>query len=213
MPLPRRSFQSYFRWSPLRQLSTDSVPSSSPTPSPPPHNPPPSRAFRSRLIPGPRPSDFSRTQVNSSTSRRFQPLPQLPHNFGANQLLSVPTTTRFLLENIVAQFDAPIRYAFAYGSGVFEQDGYLSDTPDRRMLDFMFAVSHPNHWHSINLARNPSHYALHARLFGSDFISRMQDLGPGVWFNPYVTVNDIVCLAVYSFLYSLTHCVRPLSMV
>jgi len=59
------------------------------------------------------------------------------------------------------------------------------------VLDFMFAVSHPAHWHSINLAMNPSHYALHARLFGSDFISRMQDFGPGVWFNPYVTINGV----------------------
>ena len=201
MQLPYRSLQSYSRWSSFsRRLSTESIPSSSSTSSPPPPNPPPSsRASRSRLIPGPRPSNSSSNQTYSRISPRLQALPQLPHNFGANQLLSVPTTTRHLLESIVSQFDAPVRYAFAYGSGVFEQDGYLTNTPNRPMLDFMFAVSHPSHWHSINLARNPSHYALHARIFGSDFVSRIQDLGPGVWFNPFVTVNGVVRTTLPTF--------------
>ncbi|KAF8588558.1 Mmp37-domain-containing protein [Ramaria rubella] len=160
--------------------------------SPPPLNTPPSsRASRSRLIPSPRPSPSQSSRSDPRTPPRRQALPYLPRDFGANQLLSVPTTTRHLLESIVSEFDAPIRYAFAYGSGVFKQDGYFSSTPDPPMLDFIFAVSHPAHWHSINLARNPSHYALHTRLFGSDFISRMQDFGPGVWFNPYVTVNGV----------------------
>ena len=192
MQLLRHSLHSYPRCLHFRRLSTESVPNSS-TSSPPPPNPPStSRASRSRLIPAPRPIDSFRNQTDPRIPPRSQGLPQLPHNFGANQFLSVPTTTRHLLESIVSQFDAPIRYAFAYGSGVFEQDGYLSNTPNRPMLDFMFAVSHPGHWHSINLARNPSHYALHARIFGSDFVSRMQDFGPGVWFNPYVTVNGTV---------------------
>lgn len=60
------------------------------------------------------------------------------------------------------------------------------------MLDFIFAVSHPEHWHSINLAQNPSHYALHARLLGSDFVGRVQNWGPAaVWFNPFVPVCGV----------------------
>lgn len=51
-------------------------------------------------------------------------IPALPPQFGRNQVLAVPDRTRALLEEIVAGFDAPIRYAFAYGSGVFGQDGY-----------------------------------------------------------------------------------------
>ena len=78
---------------------------------------------------------------------------------------------------------------------MFEQDGYKKDDPNRPMLDFMFAVSHPGHWHSINMARNPSHYALHTRILGSDFVSRMEEVGPGVWFNPYVTINGVVCIS------------------
>jgi hypothetical protein len=51
-------------------------------------------------------------------------VPVLPPQFGRNQVLEVPDRTRALLEEIAAGFDAPIRYAFAYGSGVFNQDGY-----------------------------------------------------------------------------------------
>lgn len=118
---------------------------------------------------------------------------RLPKDFGRNQWLSVPNSTRALLEEIVGTFNAPIRYAFAYGSGVFEQEGASLDKNKKPMLDFIFAVSHPEHWHSMNLAQNPSHYALHARLLGSDFIGRVQNWGPaGVWFNPFVPVSGVV---------------------
>lgn len=108
--------------------------------------------------------------------------------------MPVSNSTRALLEEIVATFNSPIRYAFAYGSGVFEQQGNNNlDKSKRPMLDFIFAVSHPEHWHSINLAQNPSHYTLHARLFGSDFVGRVQNWGPAaVWFNPFVPVNGVV---------------------
>jgi translocator assembly and maintenance protein 41 len=62
----------------------------------------------------------------------------------------------------------------------------------------MFAVSHPAHFHSINMARNPKHYPLAVRMLGSDFVDRMQSIGPGVWFNPYVTVNGVVGLSSFS---------------
>lgn len=52
----------------------------------------------------------------------------LPASFGRNQLdTSVRTIDPELqadLEAILAEFKAPIRYAFAYGSGVFKQAGY-----------------------------------------------------------------------------------------
>lgn len=103
-------------------------------------------------------------------------------------------STRALLESIVAQFHAPIRYAFAYGSGVFEQDGYTTSNPqskDGPMLDFMFAVSHPSHWHDLNMHQFPSHYPLYARALGSEFISRVQEISPGVWFNAYVPMKGV----------------------
>jgi len=110
--------------------------------------------------------------------------------------LPVSQSTRALLESIVAKFDAPIRYAFAYGSGVFGQDGYadsssFSEKPQTPMLDFMFAVTHPAHFHSINMQQHPSHYPLHARMLGSSYVSRIEEIGPGVWFNAYIPMNDV----------------------
>lgn len=59
------------------------------------------------------------------------------------------------------------------------------------MLDFMFAVTHPAHWHSINMQQHPSHYPLHARILGSSYISRVEEINPGVWFNAYVPMNGV----------------------
>lgn len=52
------------------------------------------------------------------------------------------------------------------------------------MLDFIFAVSHPVHWHSINIHQHKEHYSFISRLFGSRIISILQEkVGGRVWFN------------------------------
>ena len=175
-----------------RSLATETATSSGPQPPPP---PPPSSSqgkhptakplSRTRLNPAPRPAAAHRPQVLAS----------LPPTFGRNQFLPVADSTRALLEAIVARFDAPIRYAFAYGSGVFEQDGYKTTNPaskDGPMLDFMFAVTHAAHWHSINMNQFPGHYPLGARMLGSSFVARVEEIPPGVWFNSMVTMNGVV---------------------
>ena len=71
------------------------------------------------------------------------------------------------------------------------------------MLDFMFAVTHPAHFHSINMQQYPSHYPFHARMLGSSYVSRIEEIGPGVWFNAYIPMNDVVgicCLFCSLFL-------------
>lgn len=191
----------------LRSLSTASHTPPTPESRPQVHTPAPSNisinhtsqstsssTSKSRILdPRPRPA-------NSHHSPRSPALPTLPASFGRNQLLPVSHSTRALLESIVAQFNAPIRYAFAYGSGVFEQDGYKGKDGENKgeapMLDFMFAVTHPDHWHSINMQQNPSHYAVHARMLGSGFVSKVEDIAPGVWFNAYVPTHGVVSLAV-----------------
>ncbi|KAF8158142.1 mitochondrial matrix Mmp37-domain-containing protein [Crassisporium funariophilum] len=166
----------------VRALATESVTSSSPDLPPLPLSKHPSKVAKPRLYPHPRPA----------VSHQRPSLPKLPPKFGQNQLLPVSNSTRALLESIVAKFDAPVRYAFAYGSGVFEQDGYATAKGEKKpMLDFMFAVTHPAHFHSINMAQHPSHYPLHARVLGSSYVSRVQEMGPGVWFNAYVPMNDV----------------------
>ena len=171
-----------------RFLTTESVaPSSSHLPPPlPPKQTTSKSASRSRLNPAPRPA---------VPHNRRQALPSLPPSFGRNQILPVADSTRALLESIVAQFNAPIRYAFAYGSGVFEQDGYQSTNPtskDAPMLDFLFAVTHAQHFHSINMNQFPGHYPLYARTLGSSFVSRVEEISPGVWFNAFVPMNGVV---------------------
>ncbi|RDB18004.1 Phosphatidate cytidylyltransferase, mitochondrial [Hypsizygus marmoreus] len=173
-----------------RTLATETIHSTPPDIPPPPPLKPPAKP-RTSLYPRPRPA----------VSHHHQVLPQLPATFGSNQMLPVSNSTRALLESIVSQFDAPIRYAFAYGSGVFEQDGYGYGSgsaegkgqgqEDAPMLDFMFAVTHPAHFHSINMHQHPNHYPLHARVLGSSYVSRVEEIGPGVWFNAYVPMGGV----------------------
>lgn len=109
------------------------------------------------------------------------------------------------LRQILWQFRAPIRYAFAYGSGVFTQTsapsgaGRAHPAPPQaiqnvqqgggKMIDFIFGVSHSQHWHSLNLHQHRDHYSAVGSL-GSYAVTQLQDKwGAGVWFHPYVTVN------------------------
>ncbi|KAG6831931.1 hypothetical protein H0H92_006532 [Tricholoma furcatifolium] len=167
----------------IRTFATESIHSPADIPPPPPKPPNKPNKPRTSLYLRPRPAG----------AYKHPAIPSLPSNFGQNQLLSVADSTRALLETIVSQFDAPIRYAFAYGSGVFEQDGYNAQAKeeDKPMIDFIFAVTHSDHFHSINMHQHPHHYPLHARLLGSSYVSRIEQFGPGVWFNPYVPMNGV----------------------
>ncbi|SGY84559.1 BQ5605_C009g05704 [Microbotryum silenes-dioicae] len=123
------------------------------------------------------------------TKRRITSVTDLPKSFGRNQIIAVSDEVKMELEEILADFKAPVRFAFAYGSGVFRQKGYAAS--EQPMLDFVFAVSHPSHWHAINMAQNPHHYSLPMRLLGSDAVAWMQEkgLGANVWFNVDVQIK------------------------
>lgn len=133
---------------------------------------------------------------------------ELPHtNFGVNQHIVINDELKEALRQILWQFRAPIRYAFAYGSGVFPQSKHVAGpigtsihtNPSAaiekaqggapKMIDFIFGVSYTEHWHSLNLAQNRNHYSGLGSL-GSGAVSRVQERwGAGVYFNPYITVN------------------------
>ncbi|QIW97879.1 hypothetical protein AMS68_003397 [Peltaster fructicola] len=138
---------------------------------------------------------------------------QLPHRyFGHNQHIRVNEEFKEALRQILWQFRAPIRYAFAYGSGVFGQKNSKPSTMDlsphphppkavedwqkggAKIIDFIFGVSHTQHWHSLNLTQYPEHYSgLRHLPNASAAISWLQDqTGAGVYFNPYITVNGIM---------------------
>ena len=132
----------------------------------------------------------------------------LPHReFGYNQHMIINEEFKECLRQVLWKFRAPIRYAFAYGSGVFPQSSAEASPADMsphprapeaikkwqkgggKMIDFIFGVSHTEHWHSLNLAQLREHYSGLGSL-GSGIVSRVQDnWGAGVYFNPYITVN------------------------
>ncbi|KAF9147702.1 Mitochondrial translocator assembly and maintenance protein 41 [Linnemannia schmuckeri] len=116
---------------------------------------------------------------------------RLPPKFGDNQHIDIDEAMWQQLKSVVdtIHHKAPIRYAFAYGSGVFAQKGY--DGKKKPMVDFIFGVSHPQHWHSLNLQANPHHYSLLGKL-GSKAVAMTQErFGAGVYFNPFVEVNGM----------------------
>ncbi|CAK7203170.1 Mitochondrial translocator assembly and maintenance protein 41 [Sporothrix eucalyptigena] len=140
---------------------------------------------------------------------------ELPHtNFGVNQHMIINDEFKEALRQILWQFRAPIRYAFAYGSGVFPQskpDGRVPTEAEikaihpkaplsvqraqdgsPKMIDFIFGVTFTQHWHSLNLAQHRNHYSMLGSL-GSGAVTYVQDnIGAGVYFNPYVVVNGIL---------------------
>lgn len=59
--------------------------------------------------------------------RRITSVNELPKSFGRNQMIKVPEQIQRDLEDVMSSFKAPIRYAFAYGSGVFQQKGYTNE--------------------------------------------------------------------------------------
>ncbi|KAJ2453751.1 Mitochondrial translocator assembly and maintenance protein 41 [Coemansia sp. RSA 2337] len=106
------------------------------------------------------------------------------------QMRSAQWETRDVLSGVMKRFSAPIRYAFAYGSGVYKQTGYGGAS--KPMIDIIFAVSHPDHWHALNISQNRSHYSFMGTL-GSNAVAFAQErLGAGVYYNPFVEINGVL---------------------
>jgi translocator assembly and maintenance protein 41 len=88
------------------------------------------------------------------------------------------------MDDIVNSMPA-IRYGFAYGSGAVKQEGYSSE--DKPMIDFVFVVDDSRQWHIDNLKANRHHYSGLLAALGPNAITRVQEFGAGVFFNPLVT--------------------------
>lgn len=147
-----------------------------------------------------------------SSIKNFSELPF--SNFGVNQHIKINDEFKEALRTIPWQFRAPIRYAFAYGSGVFPQSkpsGRVASAEEiarihpkvppavqraqdgtPKMIDFIFGVTFTQHWHSLNLTQHRDHYSGLGSL-GSAAVSYVQDrMGAGVYFNTHVVVNGIL---------------------
>ncbi|KAI6081630.1 mitochondrial matrix Mmp37 [Hypoxylon rubiginosum] len=155
-------------------------------------------------------SDFDWEDKPNFHIEKFTELPY--SNFGVNQHMIIDREFKEVLRQLLWRFRAPIRYAFAYGSGVFPQSKGGSATEAEikaihpkapvavqkaqdgspKMIDFIFGVSYTQHWHSLNLMQHRDHYSMLGSL-GSGAVSYVQDKwGAGVYFNPYVTVDGIL---------------------
>lgn len=94
------------------------------------------------------------------------------------------------LRSVLWEFKAPVRFAVAYGSGVFSQGA--SSSGQKPMIDLIFGVTYSQHWHSLNLHQHRDHYSFLGGL-GSGAVAYTQDkLGAGLYFNPYVEINGVV---------------------
>lgn len=126
---------------------------------------------------------------NISSYNGISSFSDLPLEFGYNQHISIDNDMRERLRALLWKFNAPIKYAFAYGSGVFSQ-GKASD--DRKpQIDLIFGVSYSQHWHSLNMRQHPEHYSS-LRWLGSGAVTFVQEkLGAGLYFNPYVEMDGL----------------------
>ncbi|GAA5845181.1 hypothetical protein JCM3766R1_002099 [Sporobolomyces carnicolor] len=206
--LPVCYSQSPLRWAAgfhssqyCRILDAEASRSSTSTDSPPPNLTPAARrrlqpdpdftSSPSPVTPGPNPISPPPDHARIPPKRRvITSVTELPPSFGRNQIIEVPQEVENDLQDVLRAFKkSPVRFAFAYGSGVFRQKGYTPE--DKPLLDFVFAVSHPSHWHAINMQQHPEHYSGLMRLLGANAVSWLQEKGLGaeVWFNVEVDVN------------------------
>lgn len=112
----------------------------------------------------------------------------LPDTFGSNQNIPIDPAIERELNLILSHFQAPIDFAFGYGSGVFKQNGYDNlKGSNKPQIDLIFGVKDPLKFHKINMCQNPDHYSS-LKWCGSSVISYFQDIGAGIYFNPFVDI-------------------------
>lgn len=91
-------------------------------------------------------------------------------------------TKKDQLQRILSVFpEETTKFAFGYGSGVFINEN--------SMIDLILCVENVTKWHETNLATNRDHYATLPMMLGPDFISAVQELGAGCYFNPMVKIK------------------------
>lgn len=92
-----------------------------------------------------------------------------------------------IYQRVLNSFPGGVQMAFAYGSGVFKQQGQTD--VKQNMMDFIFVVDSPYTWHQENLKQNSHHYSSLKR-FGPAVISAIQESSAGLYFNPMVPFED-----------------------
>lgn len=89
---------------------------------------------------------------------------------------------------ILSKFPQNFSFCFAYGSGVKQQ--LTKGQPSSNMIDMIFCVDDPFHWHETNLNINKSHYS-GLKYFGPNLIAKFQEnSGAKVYFNTLVPLDS-----------------------
>ena len=80
-----------------------------------------------------------------------------------------------------------IKFAFAYGSGVFKQ--LENEKASENMIDFVFVVDDSIKFHMENLKQNASHYSF-LKHFGPFYLSKLQnEFGAACYYNTLVPMK------------------------
>ncbi|XP_041353596.1 phosphatidate cytidylyltransferase, mitochondrial-like [Gigantopelta aegis] len=96
--------------------------------------------------------------------------------------------TSSVYHRVLSSFPEGIQMAFAYGSGVFQQQGHVDMS--KNMLDFIFVVDNPIVWHRQNMQSNNKHYSF-LKYLGPTNITKIQEqFAAGAYFNTLVPFED-----------------------
>ncbi|KAL3872881.1 hypothetical protein ACJMK2_036062 [Sinanodonta woodiana] len=98
----------------------------------------------------------------------------------------VKTEAGSVYSRIFSMFPDGIQMAFAYGSGVFQQQG---QDMSKNMLDLILVVDDPILWHKQNLQQNRKHYSI-VKYFGPRNISILQNSCGGIYFNTLIPFEE-----------------------
>lgn len=105
--------------------------------------------------------------------------------------MAIDEELREQLRSVIHDFNAPVKYAFAHGSGIFTHEKPQRRSVSKPQIDLVFGVSYTEHWHSLNMRQNPSHYSAVLKTLGAGAVSLVQDkLGAGVFFNHHPVEVD-----------------------
>ena len=94
-----------------------------------------------------------------------------------------------MLLKIVSNFPSGISLAFAYGSGIFKQEG---NTSSRNMVDFVFVLENARRWHEENLKIHRKHYSFLGSFGANTVISLQDNYGAGMYYNTLVPMGGRV---------------------
>ena len=115
-------------------------------------------------------------------------LSRILNTFGSKRCIHSDVARLDFFQRALQRFPKSCDLAFAYGSGVFKQEGNVSKS---NMTDFILVVNNSEEWHTENLKVNPKDYSGIMSVLGPKVISEIQDkFGAKCYFNTLIPFED-----------------------